>query len=187
MARHAIHASETLELGIRTVDGIMAHRLRTASAMTEVASRLLSFNMLRSQHACSASNRARFQNEIQLAFNAVAQHDAWVSVEIGHAAQADGAAMKRSAFVTLTFLPGMFVSAILNMSFFDFDAERVCGASPGDFWKYRAVVLPVTAVTAIVWAVFSRMFRPMPIGKGFKAEDDAGEGRVEEDVAEEGE
>ena len=42
----------------------------------------------------SISNRERLQNEIQLAFNSVAQYDAGITVDIGRASQTDSAAMK---------------------------------------------------------------------------------------------
>ena len=172
MARHAIHVIETLELATNSVSGILAHHSRIsggsspASAETRdtIANRLTFFaDLLRSQHARSASNRARLQNEIQLTFNVVAQYDARMSVKIGRAAQADGAAMRTVAFVTLTFLPATFVCAIFSTSFFDFDAEKGVWSASDEFWRYWAVAVPVTAFTAVTWLFLARLFKPAPI------------------------
>ncbi|SPO06915.1 uncharacterized protein DNG_09609 [Cephalotrichum gorgonifer] len=183
IARHSIHVSETLELGTNTVEGILTHYHRVASLLGAetgtgpkepgttagvgvplIVSRLRFFHdMLRSLHTRSATNKARLQNEIQLVFNMVAQYDARISVEIGRAAQADGAAMRTVAFVTLTFLPATFVCAVFSMSFFDFDAEKGVWSVSGEFWRYWAVAVPVTVVTVVAWFGLERLLRPTPI------------------------
>lgn len=175
LARHAIHVSETLELATNTIDAILAHHGRVVSLLAagadlqgtgaSVGNRLLFYrDMLRSLSLRSASNRNRLQNEIGLAFNTVAQYDARISLDIGRAAQADGAAMRTIAFVTLVFLPATFVCAIFSMSFFDYDASSGSWLVSPDFWRYWAVAVPVTVCTATLWLAWTSLFPPMPIG-----------------------
>ncbi|KAK3333868.1 hypothetical protein B0T19DRAFT_344658, partial [Cercophora scortea] len=162
LSRHAIHVSETLELATNTIDAILAHRSRVASlpatgaglqdAEASVGNRLPFYqDMLRSLRLRYASNRDRLQNEIELAFNIVALYDARISLDIGRAAQADGAAMRTIAFVTLAFLPATFVCAIFSMSFFNYDASSALWLVSPDFWRYWAVAVPVTVCTALLW------------------------------------
>lgn len=86
--------AETLHLAAITVDSILTHRdcvagkLDTSaeleSAATWVRGRLLFYrHILSSLRLRSGSNKKRLQNEIDLAFNTVVQHDACISVEIG--------------------------------------------------------------------------------------------------------
>lgn len=185
LARHAIHVSETLDLSCNTVDGILKHHGRledllgiggrpgessqtstSASASAFTVDRLLFYqDMLRSLQLRSTSNSARLQNEIQLAFNAVAQYDARVSVEIGRAAQADGAAMRTIAFVTMAFLPATFVSAVFSTSFFNYDSASGSWSISSEFWRYWAVAVPVTACTALLWLGWTWLFPPALIGE----------------------
>ena len=71
----------------------------------------------------SQSNRERLQNEIQLAFNSVAQQDSLASVKLTHASHIDSASMKTIALLTLVFLPPTFIYAIFSMPFFNYDAD----------------------------------------------------------------
>ncbi|EFQ31735.1 hypothetical protein CGRA01v4_04759 [Colletotrichum graminicola] len=165
-ARHAIHVSETLDLGVTAARKILAQHQSLkdesgAGARQEAAwnkawhhthQRLQFFEeMLSSLQERSASNKARHFNEISLAYNMVAQFDSRVSVAIGRATQRDSEAMKTIAFLTLLFLPATFVSAVFSTSFFNFDSESGSWQVSDQFWIYWAVAVPITAVTAVLW------------------------------------
>lgn len=113
----------------------------------------------------SISNEKRLTNEMQLAFATVAQHDAGTSVQIGRATQEDSVTMKSIAFVTLTFLPPTFVSAIFSMSFFDYDAEAGLVMS-AKFWLYWAFAVPTTVLTAVAWWLIRRYASTSGNGSG---------------------
>ncbi|KAI3321415.1 hypothetical protein HD806DRAFT_502519 [Xylariaceae sp. AK1471] len=157
IARHAIHVSETLDVAVQTIQRMVVRHedlMRSTiygDASQEVHSQLQFFQSFISSLRCrSNSNEKRMSNEIQLAFNIVAQHDASTSVKIGLATQSDSVTMKSIAFVTLTFLPPTFVSAIFSMSFFDYSVELGWVIS-NKFWVYWAFAVPTTVLTAIVW------------------------------------
>lgn len=168
VARHAIHITETLNVITETMGRVLAehdaftkrHLATLAGGSTAVAEQTASENIHRRlcflQHVIfslkqrSTSNEKRLQNELQLAFNMVAQHDAYVSVQIGRAAQSDSAAMKTVAFVTLAFLPPTFVSAIFSMSFFSFSSDSGWVVSD-KFWLYWVFAVPITLVSILVW------------------------------------
>ncbi|RYP48253.1 hypothetical protein DL769_011224 [Monosporascus sp. CRB-8-3] len=150
IARHAIHVSETLNVATDTMEGILLQHdnflsqsfssQTTNSDISNGIHRQLLFHkdMIRNLRHRSFSNRERLQNEIQLAFNTVAQYDAGISVQIGRAAQLDGAAMKTVAFLTITFLPATFLSAVFSMSFFHFEPDSDSWSISSKIWIYWA-------------------------------------------------
>lgn len=176
IARHAIHVTETLEVisdtMIRVLDEHDAFTKRHNFAIAQQAGnstctapvadnittvhekihRRLCFlqHFIVSQKQRSIANEKRLQNELQLAFNIVAQHDAYISVQIGRAAQADSAATRTIAMVTLAFLPSTFVSSIFSMSFFTYSND-VGWIVSDRFWLYWAFAAPITLVSFLLW------------------------------------
>ena len=122
LARHANHSSETLDVAVETLTSMLSQHERFSA--TEQSSVNLDPNisqqtrqnlrfqlqMLRSLAHRSKANESRLRNEIDLAFNLVAQQDTKMAVQISEAAQKNGAAMKTMAVLTLAFLPATFVS-----------------------------------------------------------------------------
>ena len=170
IARHAIHVSETLDVAADTMEGILVQhdnflRKEGAGVGRPTADRIhdqLTFckHMLGGLQHRAASNHKRLQNEIQLAFNTVSQHDSEVSVRIGRAAQVDSAAMKTVAFLTMTFLPATFLSAVFSMSFFDYDADADSWSMSNKLWIYWAFTIPITFGTFALWHFWHRIFPP---------------------------
>lgn len=122
----------------------------------------------------SQANEKRIHNEIQLAYNLVAQRDARASVEISETALKDSAAMKTVAVVTLAFLPATFVSTMFGTVFFDASFSRSSTNGDGspssdgldntgdgasarhnlvskDVWIYFVISGPLTAITSLLW------------------------------------
>ncbi|KAJ8110778.1 hypothetical protein ONZ43_g5789 [Nemania bipapillata] len=164
IARHAIHVSETLDVAVQTIERMLSRHkelmrpLPSENRWQAIHSDIQFFESFISSLRCrSASNEKRLLNEIQLSFNTAAQYNASTSVKIGLATQSDSDTMKSIAFVTLTFLPPTFVSAIFSMSFFDFSADSGWAISD-KFWLYWAFAVPTTVLTAVAW-VFLRRFR----------------------------
>ncbi|KAI1747463.1 hypothetical protein F4782DRAFT_422868 [Xylaria castorea] len=157
IARHAIHVSETLDVATQTTKRMLARHedlmrlLDDEDGSLEIHSQLQFYESFISSLRCrSTSSEKRMLNEIQLAFNTVAQHDASTSVKIGLATQSDSVTMKSIAFVTLTFLPPTFVSAIFSMSFFNYSADSGWVISD-KFWLYWVFAVPITILTAVAW------------------------------------
>ncbi|KAI0412426.1 hypothetical protein F5X98DRAFT_354893 [Xylaria grammica] len=157
IARHAIHVSETLDVAVQTIQhmlvrhGALMRPTPDKYGWQKIHSQIQFFESYISSLRCrSSSNEKRMSNEIQLAFNTVAQYDASTSVKIGLATQSDSVTMKSIAFVTLTFLPPTFVSAIFSMSFFDYSADSGWALSD-KFWLYWVFAVPTTLLTAIAW------------------------------------
>ncbi|KAI1467641.1 uncharacterized protein F4812DRAFT_430290 [Daldinia caldariorum] len=176
VARHAIHVTESLNVATECLEGILAQhddflsqkfpfQMIHADASEAVHRQLLFCkHMLSNLRHRSISNRERLQNEIQLAFNTVAQYDAGISVQIGRAAQLDGAAMRKVAFVTMMFLPATFISAVFSMSFFDFDADSGAWNISGKFWIYWVFAIPLTVATSLLWHFWHKLFPLTPMG-----------------------
>jgi hypothetical protein len=177
-ARHAIHIIESLDTGIKTInvmisehDQFLAGREDAGGSSKKTGRRIqkrIAFHhlMLSSLRSRSSSNKERLLNEIQLAYNTVAQYDSRISVEIGRAAHADSAAMKTIAFLTLTFFPATFISAIFSMSFFNYNPERDEWTVSKEFWIYWVVAIPITGITALMWSSWQRLFPMKQIGDG---------------------
>ncbi|KAI0836631.1 hypothetical protein F5Y06DRAFT_272991 [Hypoxylon sp. FL0890] len=172
IARHAIHVSETLDVTTETMDGIMAQHdefLMQGIAIESIdrntsddIHRRLAFckNMVSNLRHRAASNRQRLENEIQLAYNTVAQYDADVSVRIGRAAQMDSAAMKTVAFLTMAFLPATFLCSIFSTSFFDYNADANSWTVSSKIWIYWAFAIPTTFGTFTLWYFWRKVFPP---------------------------
>ncbi|RJE21848.1 hypothetical protein PHISCL_05799 [Aspergillus sclerotialis] len=165
IARHAIHVTETLNVNSETLEHILRHHERNIipnqpfEIRQEVHCRLTFFqSYLSCMRDRSISNEKRLQNEIQLAFNIVAQHDAATTVEISRAARSDSATMKTLAFITLTFLPPTFICTLFSMSFFDFSADSGGWSVSSKIWIYWAFAIPITAATAFLWYFWSVLF-----------------------------
>ncbi|CAI7607126.1 unnamed protein product [Penicillium glandicola] len=167
IGRHAVHVTETLSVAVQTIESIQKHymmfmALRTSDrdsvADQDIRARLEFFRgYIANLRHRSISNEKRLQNEIQLAFNTVAQHNAGTSVEIGRAAQIDSSAMKTIAFVTLIFLPPTFISSIFGMSFFQCGEDNGWGMS-NKFWVYWVFAIPTTIATVMVWQYWHNIF-----------------------------
>ena len=187
VARHAIHVSETLEVAIVTVEFIKTEheqflQYQAASKNTSLPAQSQSVDLntvaarnvrkqiafseskLRSLRFRAMSNMDRLKNEIQLAFNTVAQYDSEISIDIGRAAQSDSAAMKTIAFLTLIFLPPTFISSLFSMSFFNFDAEHDRWRMSSQFWIFWAVTIPITILTATSWVLYWKLMPPPQVG-----------------------
>jgi hypothetical protein len=74
--------------------------------------------------------------------------------------------MKTIAFLTLTFFPATFISAIFSMSFFNYDPERDEWTVSKEFWIYWVVAIPITGITALMWSSWQRLFPMKQIGDG---------------------
>jgi Mg2+ and Co2+ transporter CorA len=165
IARHAIHVTETVAVNVQTLEHILRQHERNTipnqpfETRQEVHSRLAFFqSYLSGLRDRTVSNEKRLQNEVQLAFNMVAQHDAGTTVEISRAARSDSATMKTIAFITLTFLPPTFICTLFSMSFFDFGAESGGWSVSSKIWIYWVIAIPITAATALLWYFWSMIF-----------------------------
>ncbi|RDW82808.1 hypothetical protein BP6252_03920 [Coleophoma cylindrospora] len=162
LARHIIHSAETLATGMETMkvlaqeyDILRAEQPTVQATPRELAAenqrRLRSYlGMMKALHLRAEAAKARVQNEINLAFNIVAQRDSRASVLIGEEARADNLAMKTISILGLVFLPGTFISALFSTAFFNF-APAENGVVSSKFWIYWAVTVPVTLVTFATW------------------------------------
>lgn len=167
IGRHAIHVSETLDVAVQTIESIQRHHINLIMskihdqepAVGQDLRAQLDFvgGFISNLRHRSTSNEKRLQNEIQLAFNTVAQYNAGTSVEIGRAAQVDSSAMKTIAFVTLVFLPPTYISSVFSMSFFQCGEDNGWGMS-NKFWVYWVFAIPTTIVTVIVWQYWHNLF-----------------------------
>ncbi|OQE26459.1 hypothetical protein PENSTE_c005G00931 [Penicillium steckii] len=181
IARHTVHITETLDVASQNIEQILRHHLRytntanhgssnnNSSSNTDVTATISRQQIFMNVHSklefaqsClnslrhrAIANEKRLQNEIQLAFNTVAQHDASLSVKISHAMMSDSTALKTLAFVTFIFLPPTFISSIFSMTFFNYDNGVFSVA--GEIWIYWAFAIPTTLISTIVWQFWHKI------------------------------
>ncbi|KAK8101340.1 hypothetical protein PG999_011714 [Apiospora kogelbergensis] len=166
ISRHAVHVTETLDVSIETMDGMLLQheaikeRLEGDDSWQTVHRQLcFSRQLLKGLRWRSMANEKRLQNEIQLAFHMVTQYDSGVSVAIGKAAKEDSAAMKTIATLTLIFLPPTFISSVFSMSFFKFDTDTGWTMS-NNFWIYWVWAIPMTLITSALWYYWQKQTTP---------------------------
>lgn len=172
IARHAVHVTETLDVAIQNLQHILNNHTRHMSKTfpnllgkrqdpdiwQDIHAELTScLSYLDNLKLRSISNEKRLQNEIQLAFNTVAQHDAAITVEISRAMRLDSATITTLAWVTLTFLPPTFICAVFSMSFFDYSPDSGWSVS-GKIWIYWAFAIPTVIGTALLWNYWGKIF-----------------------------
>ncbi|KAH8646193.1 hypothetical protein BX600DRAFT_533651 [Xylariales sp. PMI_506] len=157
VAKHATTVAEILDVNVKTLDGILdCHNIvgkdLGLDGTTKVSRRSLHQSLLfQSQiifgiRARCISYKVRIRNEIQLAFNLVAQEDAKNSFDIATATRADSQAMTSNIIITLVFLPPTFISSIFSMSFFDFGNDSKSWTVSDNFYVYWVCVVPVTLI-----------------------------------------
>jgi Mg2+ and Co2+ transporter CorA len=105
----------------------------------------------------STSNQTRLQNEIQLAFNTVAQYDSGVSINISQTANINSAAIRMISLLTLAFVLPTFTCAIFSMSFFNYSPESGWTIS-GKVWIYLASALPLTLGASAICYFWDKVF-----------------------------
>jgi hypothetical protein len=74
---------------------------------------------------------------------------ATLTAKVAEQTQRDSSSMITIAAVTMLFLPGTFVCAVLSTTFFDFGPDNVLVSRK--WWILPAATIPLTVVTFIVW------------------------------------
>lgn len=170
LGRHAIHIGETLKLVCNTIHSILRTHdtlltpdtaLNTGVAVCQpcqgVGDRLrFCENVLQGLTLRAESNHERLRNEIQLAFNVVAQMDARISLDVNRIMQRDSRAMRAIAGFTAALLPATFVAALFSMSFFENESDAGWTWSP-KIWIYFVTAVPLTVLTMGVWYYWRRL------------------------------
>jgi len=72
-----------------------------------------------------------------------------IATKVAEQTQRDSASMITIAAVTMVFLPGTFISAILSTTFFDYDDNGLHVS--GKWWILMAATIPLTIVVFAVW------------------------------------
>ena len=92
--------------------------------------------------------------------SAIAQSDAEYTAAIAVDGKHDGTAMKTVAILGIVFLPGTFVATLFSLDIFrwgDNDQRKTSSLTVlPTIWIYWAVTVPLTVVTFLVWALWSR-------------------------------
>ncbi|CAI7605846.1 unnamed protein product [Penicillium glandicola] len=122
LARHISHSKEVLDVALETVDSMKYQYSMLDDQHPSPDSRVQwhSQDIERQFHFASKSLRStkfrcvslseRLQNEINLAFNIVAQRDNEISLQLAQRSFTDNTMMKTVAIVSMVYLPGTFVS-----------------------------------------------------------------------------
>lgn len=145
-ARHVIHVSETIEVGINVFESIeqsyAQHNPDQRGWCDFLQSLRFARTMLSSLKMRSDANKQRLENEISLSYNMNAKRDSQASVQMAAAA--------------LLFLPSTFVSAIFSTSFFNYDRTAGWGVS-SQFWIYWVVAIPLTILSILAWVKWKNL------------------------------
>lgn len=125
-----------------------------------------SFDMMTSQ--CDTCIRwtsvyhDRTSLRINLLFHLVNQRESRTNIEIAASSaeiarqtQRDSASMITIAAVTMLFLPGTFISAILSTTFFDYGDDGLHVSTK--WWVLLVTTIPLTIVVFVVWLGWVRM------------------------------
>ncbi|KAJ6133893.1 hypothetical protein N7523_000215 [Penicillium sp. IBT 18751x] len=163
IARHVSHSKEILDVALETVDSLInENEMLDQRKPSPYTARPWDFEDIKRQlyfgrKSISATKlrcmslSERLQNEINLAFNIVAQRNNEVSLQLAKHSLSDNTMMKTVAIVSMIYLPGTFVSGIFGMSFFDYNSEKKRLDVGTDFWLYWIVTIALTLATMGIW------------------------------------
>ncbi|KAF2786926.1 hypothetical protein K505DRAFT_258836, partial [Melanomma pulvis-pyrius CBS 109.77] len=154
MARHLIHSNETLQVAIETIQSIRARCTHMKESNFDDQTYALQ-KELKAIKCRSESLRERLQNEINLAFNLVAQRESRIMVGLGNDSRKDSNTMSFIAVVGLVYLPGTFISGLFGTNFFNVTGEpgQEKWLISNNFWLYWALTIPITFVTIFSWVL----------------------------------
>ncbi|KAJ4305168.1 hypothetical protein N0V90_000699 [Kalmusia sp. IMI 367209] len=118
------------------------------------------FEVLKSQcdnhYRWTTVYKERTNIRINLLFHLSAQRESRTSTQIAVSSakiaeqtQRDSASMITMAAVTMFFLPGTFISAILSTTFFDYGEDNLSVSKK--WWILPASTVPTTAGVFVVW------------------------------------
>ncbi|KAK7545157.1 uncharacterized protein J3D65DRAFT_611936 [Phyllosticta citribraziliensis] len=157
VARQVILSNETLDVALRTIGAVQrSHQgfCRTVNKISPVNSSVqegqldielalaVLQDLLYAKLARCGALRDRISNEINLAFNLCSQSEAFMT--------------KTIAVITLTFLPGSLVAAILGMNVFDFSESSKDVKTSPKIWIFFVVSFVLTVVTFGIWLFLLR-------------------------------
>ncbi len=177
VARHAVHVSESLDLGYSTVDGILAHQDRLAGVVTTVSESKAAATLLPEQVALPPESAWQPQVSFQLEQRTAAKRDI-ARVQHGRPARLPDLGRdctrrpgrqcrdESDRFSDAHLPPATFVCAIFSMSFFNYDASSGEWSVSSNFWMYWAVAVPITVVTLLLWHIWGRRAKLVAKGGG---------------------
>ncbi|EXK80974.1 hypothetical protein FOQG_14584 [Fusarium oxysporum f. sp. raphani 54005] len=147
ISRHGIHTSEILSATIETLQEMLRYQTEvydkepwTHEKTYQVqAKEYLRFQiqLTKSLKLRSDSNQKRLENEVNLAFNNLANQDNTV--------------MKSIALLTMVFLPATFFSALFSTAFFSFDDGWKVSTG---FWIYWVITAPTTFIVIVAFRIW---------------------------------
>ncbi|EWZ78699.1 hypothetical protein FOXG_14285 [Fusarium oxysporum f. sp. lycopersici 4287] len=147
ISRHGIHTSEILSATIETLQEMLRYQTEVydkepcahEKTYQVQAKEYLRFQiqLTKSLKLRSDSNQKRLENEVDLAFNNIANQDNTV--------------MKSIAYLTMVFLPATFFSALFSTAFFSFN--NGWKVSTG-FWIYWVITAPTTFIVVVAFHIW---------------------------------
>ena len=150
-----------LKACLRNIDQRATARLADAAKCQQRSTRQVTLIM-----GVQAQRNQNISLEISRSSEQIAtesRRDQALSVQIARASttialesRRDASSMKTIAAVTMSFLPGTFVSSCFAMPLFNWDGRGGGGVVNPRIWVYWAVTIPLTLLTFFVWWAWFR-------------------------------
>ncbi|KAI4740191.1 hypothetical protein E4T50_09346, partial [Aureobasidium sp. EXF-12298] len=183
-ARHSTHSIEATQEAARVVACIAQHCETLASRSSVHQEFLISrCEIFKFHHtlmlgflARAFANDKRVGHSKDLTLNVSSGLDRRFNQMIAALAREDSASMKAIAYVTMTFLPATFVSALLGMNFFNFSPDEHQGhiTYSHDLWIYFVISVVFTLIMFVLYWIWQQ-FRKKARARSNIEDEDAAE------------
>ncbi|KAG9693968.1 hypothetical protein KCU95_g6143, partial [Aureobasidium melanogenum] len=183
-ARHSTHSIEATQEAARVVACIAQHcetlALRSSVHQELLISRCEIFKfhhtLMQGFLARAFANDRRVGHSKDLTLNVSSGLDRRFNQMIAALAREDSASMKAIAYVTMTFLPATFVSALLGMNFFNFSPDEHQGhiTYSHDLWIYFVISIVFTLIMFVLYWIWQQ-FRKKARARSNIEDEDAAE------------
>ncbi|KAE8326415.1 hypothetical protein BDV39DRAFT_206058 [Aspergillus sergii] len=155
MVRHISHNKEIFDVAADTLESIIYEQSVLDGQHPRPSDRVLGLSKTFIDNYALLRKESERQN--CGAFNIVSQRNNEASVQMAKSAFVDNTMMKTDAIVSLVYLPGIFVSGIFGMNFFNFDTNEsgaMMWSLSDNFRLYWLVAIPLTLTTMAVWLLW---------------------------------
>ncbi|KAI4722471.1 hypothetical protein E4T48_01306 [Aureobasidium sp. EXF-10727] len=168
-ARHATHSIEATQEAAKVVACIAQHCESLASRRSMHQQALYNrceifkfyHTMMQGFLSRAYGNERRMDHSKNLSLSFSSALDRRFNQMIATLAREDSASMKAIAYVTMTFLPATFVSALLGMNFFNFSPDEHHGhiTYSHDLWIYFVISVVFTLVLFVMYWIWQQYRR----------------------------
>ncbi|KAL4949841.1 hypothetical protein BDW69DRAFT_197752 [Aspergillus filifer] len=159
---------------IRTVHGRLHKAINSPSQVHERTADSITYviESMQKQKIWFLNYKNRKDSTMALVYNLVTQQDAASNIQIASSMKRDSTSMNAIAAMTMAFLPGTFIAAILDSGIFLATEHTTRIHVTGLWWLWIVLTVPLTLIVILIWWMYKQRKGKVRVAAAPKAEDD---------------